>query len=118
MSVQWIEYKGKRILYSCFKGMKDEAEIFTNLKLHLKMIANSKEPVLLLINVEDSPMTPANNQYTKEELPKLKAKVKKIAMVGITGLKGIIVDGIDRSVGTIPHNFCPTEDEAKEWLIQ
>lgn len=82
------------------------------------MIENSKEPVLLMINVEDSPMTPANNQYTKEHMPPLKEKIKKIAMVGMTGIKGIIVDSIDRSVGTIIHNYCSTEEEAKEWLIQ
>ena len=117
MGVSWIEFKGKKILYANFLNMKDDAQNRQILELEMKMIAQSAEPVLLLVNLEGATMSPESSQYTKEQLMKFGPKVVKSALVGITGFKPVIVDGIGRAVSGLNQRIFSTLDEAKEWLV-
>ena len=115
--IEYIEYKGKRILYANFQGVKSIEESRKLLEREMKMIAESPEPVLLLVNLHDSVMAPENLQYTKDKLAELRAKVKKSGLVGVSGLKPVIVQGISRSTGGLDQQVFGTLDEAKDWLV-
>jgi hypothetical protein len=117
MGIQWIDFKGKRILFGDFQGMTNEAESLKLLQQEMTMIAQAKEPVLLLVNLQDARMSLETSQYTKEHLARLNKHLKKIALVGVTGVKTIIVQGIGRETGEAPQGMFTTLDEAKEWLI-
>ena len=117
MGVEWIEFKGKKILYANYQNVKDDVENRKILELQMKMIAQSAEPVLLLVNLEDAVMSPENSQYTKEQLMKFGPKVKRSGLVGITGFKPVIVDGIGRAASNLTQMIFSTLDEAKEWLV-
>ena len=117
MSIEWIEYKGKQILYTSYEGLIDDVASRKQLELQMKTIAQAKEPVLLLVNLSGTVMSPENAKYTKEQLILLGSKVKKSALTGVTGFKPVIVDGIGRAVGTLNQAIFATIDEAKEWLV-
>ncbi len=116
MNVGWIDYKGKKILYCNYLGVKKEAEAIAVLKGQMKLIVESKEPVLLLVNMADTVMTPETTVFAKDELAKVNEKVKRAALVGITGFKTVIVDSIGRQADMNQRVF-ESEAEAKDWLI-
>ncbi len=117
MGVEWINFKGKKILYCNFQNVTNEAESMKILKQQMEMIALATEPVLLLVNLQDARMTAEGAQYTKEQMAKHPNKIKKISLVGVSGLKTIIVEGIGRETGEAPQKYFSTLDEAKEWLV-
>lgn len=117
MSVEWMVFKGKRILYGDYHGMKSEPETMKLLERQVKLITQSPEPVLLLINLEDAVMTQQSSEYTKNHMALLGSKIKKVSVIGVSGLKTIIVQGISRSFGTIDHKILNTYEEARDWLV-
>lgn len=116
MSVGWVDYKGKKILYCNYLGVKKETDAITVLKSQMKLIVESKEPVLLLVNMADTVMTPETTAFAKGELAKVNDKVKKAALVGIKGFKTVIVDSIGRQADMNQQVF-GSEEEAKDWLV-
>lgn len=116
MSVEWIEYKGKLILYANYKGL-DAAENRQQLEVQMNMIAQSPTPVLMLVNVEGAVMTPENTQYTKDRLIELGPKIIKSALTGVTGFKPVIVEGIGRAAKDLTQQIFENEADAKEWLV-
>jgi hypothetical protein len=117
MGVEWIDYKGKKILYCNLQGLKKDVEIMQVIERQMQEIGQATSPILLLLNIEDSPMTADSVQFAKEKLSKYNTKLKKIALVGITGLKTIIVKGFEKSRGGVPEETFATEEEAKAWLV-
>ncbi len=117
MRVEWIKFKEKEILYSNFEGLTDEAEILSTLELQKKMMMQSTIPILLLVNLTGSPMTLESTPVAKEAVAAASARLSKIALVGITGLKTIIVKGFEKSKGVAPQRMFDTVAEAKEWLV-
>jgi hypothetical protein len=116
MSVEWIQYKGKQILYTNYGGVTDNIESKKQLELQMKTISESPEPVLLLVNLEGTTMTPEASQFAKEQLILLGAKVKKSALIGVTGFKPTIVEGIGRATNLNQEIF-GTMEAAKDWLV-
>ena len=118
MGVEWTEYKGKRILYSDYSGIKQDSDSMKVLERQMVMIQQAAEPVLLLVNLQDATLTPEMSLATKEKLSAAGAKVKKIGLVGITPIKSVIVKGIGREVGDLNQEIFPSMEAAREWLIK
>ncbi len=118
MSVDWITYKDKKILFCDFKGLNNNEDIIKSQKREVTLIEQSAEPVLLLVNLEGSTMTAESSQYMKTELARLNTKIKKIALVGVVGLKSVIVKGISTSIGSATQELFGTLDEARDWLVR
>jgi hypothetical protein len=118
MSIEWIEHQGKKILYANYSGIKNGEEIIRMLDLQQKMILASPEPVLILVNVENSVMTAEAMAYSKEQLTKLNLKIKKIGAVGVSGLKSILAKGINAYLGKANQEFFSSVENAKEWLVK
>jgi hypothetical protein len=116
MSATWIEYKGKKILYIDYRGLKGH-QLVENIELVAKIEAESPTQVLSLLNVEGIFATQEymerSRQLGKEVLAR---KTKKSAIVGITGVKAVLLDAYNTLTGGYMRPF-KTEDEAKEWLI-
>lgn len=71
----------------------------------------------MLVNLTGSPMTLENTPVAKEAVAAASARLRKIALVGITGLKIIIVKGFEKTKGEAPQRMFDTVAEAKEWLV-
>ena len=117
MKSRWIEYKGKRILYADFRGQKGQEGIDT-LELGAKMAAASPTRVRMLNNFEGAAGSPewmARVKQLGKEVFDL--KVEKDAVVGITGVKGVLVEAYNKVTrkGVMPFK---TEAEALDWLVK
>jgi hypothetical protein len=117
MTVKWIEYKGKRILYADFRGQTGKEGLAT-IELGAKMAAASPTKVLMLSNYEGATATPewfARAKQLGQEVFDL--KVEKDAVVGVTGVKRVLLQSYNMVTkkGVVAFN---TEAEALEWLVK
>ena len=115
MAVKWIEYKGKQILYVDFRKLYEE-QVLANDELFIKFVRESPTRVLVLANVEGAAISSLEKikEASKKEVT---PKVAKSAIVGITGLKDILLRAYNTFTGSSAHPFA-TEQEAMEWLIK
>lgn len=117
MGPEWIEFKGKKILYIDYRGVKDKDVSLSILRKTVEIERKSCGNLLILQNFEG---TYANKEFM-EEIKKLgkevKDKVKKNALVGITGIKKILLRAYIAFSGEKDIKTFNTEEDAKEWLI-
>jgi len=81
------------------------------------MIAERGEKVLVLADVRDSFASPDFMARLKETGKQVKPVMEKQAIVGITGLKAILLDAYNRFTESASKPFS-TQEEAKEWLVR
>jgi len=118
MDVTWITYKDSKILYIDYRGAKDGKDSVGLLMKAIEIERNSKGNLLILQNFEG---TFGNDEYfakVKEVGKEVSDKVKKNALVGITGIKKILLAGYARFTGEKGLRTFDGEAEAKEWLVQ
>ena len=118
MRVRWIEYKGKRILYADFRGLRGDEEGIETLELAARRAASSPIKVLMLNNYEGATASPEWMSRVKQLGKEVfDLKVEKDACVGVTGVKLLLLEAYNKVVrkGTVPFK---TEAEALEWLVK
>lgn len=116
MSIEWTTFKGKQILSCSYQAAKTEGDQLKLLEKQMHMIEQAPLPVLLLVNLEGTMMTQAGAEFTKKHLAE-NPKIKKIAVVGASGLKTVIAQGIGRTISESKQEMFATIDEAKAWLV-
>ncbi len=117
MGLAWITFQGKQILSCNYQEVKTPKDQVTILEKQWSMIEQAPQPVLLLVDMQGMMMTPEGSQFTKEHLLTNNTKIKKIAVVGATQLKKVVVEGIRRSISGPEQELFDTIDEAKAWLV-
>ena len=114
----WIEYKGKNILYIDYSGLYDDelTEAIIKVNDFLKQI--DERDLLILVDVRNSF---AYEKFTVDALKK-NAKVakpftKKTAVIGVTKSQEIILTVVNMfsGLGVKPFNDI---EEAKDWLTE
>ena len=114
--VKWIEYKGKEILHDDYTNLQGEELVHTIEILTNHLMESGKKEILLLIDLNDS--------YTNKEVvnafteagKRVRPIVKRTAVLGITGVKKVLLNVVNK-LSSIDANPFSTEEEAKEWLI-
>ncbi len=113
---KWITYRGKKILLNNYKNMSGEESV-PLIKEGVEYIKDMADPSTnLLIDVTNA----LDTQHTQLEFRKAsiacKPYINKVAVIGITPLKAILLKAINKFSGI---NAMPFSDEskAKEWLI-
>ncbi|MFH1459563.1 MAG: STAS/SEC14 domain-containing protein [Candidatus Omnitrophota bacterium] len=116
--IRWIVYKNKRILLvdlSGIRGFKGEGEQLA--KAAADFVDKLREYELIeLIDVRNSFGDLESVKTMKELSKKLKPHIKKSAIIGVSGIKKVILDAINSFAERKIKPF-NTEEEAKEWLI-
>jgi hypothetical protein len=118
MSNSFIEYKGKKILYSDYSNCKTPQETIIVLEQTRQIYANSTEMYLALNNFTNAP---SNTEYM--ELAKKYAKEFfdnrniKEACFGITGIKSILLSAYNLVVKNKIIAF-NSKEEALEYLVK
>ena len=119
--INWVEHKGKKILiidYSGLKAPKDDEIYMATLKKAYEYVSDSSEKIRFITNVTDA-------DANKERIAKLKAfakfckdndKIKKECVVGITGIKKVLLKAINTFARTNVV-IIKTVEEGKEWLV-
>jgi hypothetical protein len=111
---KWIEYKNKKLFHMNLSGLKEEDQLKV-LESSIEKMINSTEKVILLIN-------DVRNTFTTEEIKiaadrsikavKDSGKDMHIALIGITGIKRVIANAINKGMF-----FAKDFESAKEWLV-
>ncbi len=119
MRSKWIEHKGKNIFYQDFSGFFFN---YDGVKEELKAV---QEVVLeqplgsLLVLADFTDTTIAGDLMTmlNESSRLTKDRVKKTAVLGVSGIKKRLGDMLSRLTGQ-PLRYFEDEYLAKEWLIE
>ena len=114
---EWIRHKGKELLYCDFRGLSDEDLIILIRQVDDLITNSGKKDILKINDVRGLFATPSVLPEIKRSSKLLKPYLKKSAYVGITGVKKILLEAINRvsSIGAKP--FAELED-AKDWLVE
>lgn len=113
-----ITYKGKRIYYFDHRGLSGQAAI-DSVKGANEMLHDSPSSGLLtLADFTDAYADKAVMDYLKsEETKRVTAKVSKAAVLGISGLKKVLLNAYNLAAG-VPAKAFDTEEAAKEYLVR
>lgn len=118
MPVQWITYKGKRILHGDYRGMKG-TELLEALKSENALLQQAPGKVLILDDFTGAMADIAAINYLTSVGKVAEMKTEKAALVGILGLKQWILVTYNRVSGAEDHQRVFSDvDEAKEWLVE
>jgi len=115
--VEWIQYKGKEILYCDYRNLNDE-ELIRLIRFIDELITSGNKKDLLKINdIRGQFATAAVLPEIKRSSKLLKPYIKKSAYVGITGVKRVLLEAINRvsNIGAKPFTELQA---AKDWLVQ
>lgn len=115
--MKWITYKGKEILIDDYSNLFPEqfAPLVKNIvELTFK---SGKKDILLIVDV--------SNSYTNKDAVNAfveagkvsRPLLQKTAVVGITGVKKILLNFVNKLSG-VNTKTVSTIEEAKEWLIE
>ncbi|MFO7658682.1 MAG: hypothetical protein R6W78_16605 [Bacteroidales bacterium] len=117
MPVSWIDYKGHKILYADYRGLKSEDLMLKNLEKEAEFYRNCQFKVLSLNDYRDT-FASKNFMSKITELGKeFKDRHLKSAVLGISGVKGILLNGYASLTGQPLRTF-DDEVSAKEYLIK
>ncbi len=114
---RWENYKGQQILVCDYRNLRGK-EYINAIEENLS-IANSsnRSDLLILTDIRDSVVDVDVSNKLKELAGDLKQITNKMAIVGLTGLKKLMLKFLNKIASM---NIKPFEDinAAKEWLIQ
>jgi len=118
MEVRMIEFKGKKILYVDYRGAVNEDDMLANLKKEIEIERTLKEKTLLLSNFQDTYVSPNYMNEVNKTGKEIRTKIiSKTALVGIQGVKSILLRSYITFTGQKDMKTFDTEELAKEWLI-
>ena len=116
MTVTWIEHWGKPILLVDYRGLKGE-ETLDTLEAAAKYIFQSQSKILILVDITDAFMSPEFMVRAKALGKQSQSLIDKQAIVGVTGIKRVLVDAYNRFVPGPTGKSFATQEEAKAWLV-
>ena len=114
--MKWLTYKGHEILLDDYSNLKPDVFLpLINVVTDLTF-KSGKENILLIVDV--------SNSYANKEIiaefnvsgKRSKSLLKKTAVLGITGVKKILLNVVNRFTGLDAKAFSSLE-EAQDWLI-
>lgn len=119
MGVEWIEHRGVRVLRTDYRGCESEDEMLALLEKQGQQIRLRSAKTLLLANFEG---TSVGSRYMNEAKQRGTdsgdTMLEKMAILGVTGLKNILVDGFIAVTG-MRDKVRSFDDEAQalDWLV-
>lgn len=119
MGAAWFEYKGEKIMYVDYRDNKTEDELFQTLATAEKLVRMTDTEVPMLFNYEGVSLTMGFMNRLKDlgqEVARSQ-RLNRQAVVGITGLKNILLRGYLRATGETRIKVSSSEKEALDWLI-
>lgn len=118
MGVSWIEYKGKKILFSDYRGCHSIDAMLKVLYDEIEILHQQNEKVLVMANYNDcSPTGEYFHAVKKFGKETLKAKTSKTATIGINGVKRLLFNTYISFTGDYHVRLFNDEETALEWLI-
>jgi hypothetical protein len=117
MSAEWILHKGKKILYIDYQKLNNEEQLALIRKATQMLLDSGSQENLTLSDVRGIVVSPEFVELAKEMGKQSGIITKKAAIVGIEGLRKVILHGVNKISGNIREPF-NTVEEAKDWLVE
>lgn len=118
MGVSWIEYRGKAILFSDYRGCHSTQEMLQVLYDEIEILKKQEDKVLVMANYGDcSPTGEYFHVVKKFGKETLKKKTFKTATLGITGVKRLLFNTYIHFTGDYNVRLFDNEERALEWLV-
>ncbi|GAK51184.1 hypothetical protein U14_02426 [Candidatus Moduliflexus flocculans] len=119
MSATWIQYKGKRIIYADYRGLKGN-ELIAALDSEAKLAQEAPGKVLILDDFTGSVADSAFMEYAKKVGKEIvEPKTEKCAILGVEGMKKVLLNAYNWFTGAGTHQrVFDSELAAKEWLVE
>lgn len=119
MGVAWLEYNGKKVLYSNYEGCKTPGEMIEVLQEEVEILKKQEEKTLVMANYEKSFGSIEYMEALKKvgELV-LKNKIEKTATLGITGVKEAFFKSYVFFTGQKNVRLFHNKEQALEWLTE
>lgn len=116
MSIRTITHKGNEIIFVDYTGLKGKEASLELLAKSVEALEQFDSPIPLLANLEDAITGPEFMKRSKELGSTFKNKTSKAALLGITGIKKILLQAYNKATG---DNMIPFRDKdaALEWLV-
>ena len=119
MEVKWIEYKGKKILFSNYEGCKTSEEMISVLYQEAEILRKQNGKTLVMANYEKSFGSSEYMSALKDISHEvLKEKIERTATLGITGVKEALFKSYIFFTGQKNVKLFYDKDEALEWLTK
>jgi hypothetical protein len=117
MSVEWIEHKGKKILYIKYGGLSPSQRLDQIKEATRMIVETNSDKNLSLTDMNDCFV---DNEFV--ELAKEQGKISlplthKAAIVGIVGMKKILLKAVNAFTPK-PRIPFETIEKAKDWLVE
>ena len=119
-TAQWIDYRGKRILLADYSGvdmLKLEDEIKANESAIVDLGSKGATDLLILTDVSGCHIDLSGVNAFQSVSTAMKPYTKGSAVVGITGVRKILLDAVVRFSDLETKAFNNLED-AKDWLVK
>jgi len=117
MKSKFINHKGKQIFFADYSNFHFDLSSCQN-EVDDATDAVAKEPeksVLLLVDVRETVGSQEIIDILSASASKIKSKILAAAVVGITGIRKLLMQSVSRLSGLQAKGF-DTIDEAKDWL--
>ena len=119
MAIKWIDHRGKKVLYIDYRDRKTQPEMLQLLEDQANWMKISPAGIFVLSNVPGTTISSEfmnkSRQFGKDVFMH---KTKKSAVVGITGIKAVFMQGYQIFTGAQKSRSFQTEGEALDWLVQ
>jgi hypothetical protein len=117
MAISWIEHKGKKILYIDYRGSKNDDELLKILQEQIKIVQSSSSKVLTLSNFTNVFLSSKFMDEVKKAGKEIGTiKIERTALIGIEGIKNILLSSYLLFTGDKNTKSFGSENEAKDWL--
>lgn len=117
MSAEWIMHKGKRILYIKYSGLSASEQLDQIRNATQILVDTQADDNLTLTDVIGAHVNQDFINLAKEQGKISREYTKKAAIIGIEGVRKILLRAVNTVSGNIREPFL-TMEEAKEWLVQ
>lgn len=118
MGVEWLEHEGKRVLFTDHRDCSSK-QVIENLDTQLEMVQEIPPPtkILILTNAEGAVLDTAAMTRSKAIGSEIEARIEKHAIVGIHGIRNILLAAYNRVTGAGKHQkLFDNHEEALDWL--
>ena len=109
--VEIITYQGKEIVYLNMNGLNEEEQLAAINETD--QIFSTKQEILNVTDVGNTTTTPIVKEKANELHRKHKDRIKAEAIVGVSGLKRMLAQGMNKDI-----YFAKSIDDAKNWVVQ
>ena len=113
----FIQHKGKEILYTDYTNLTHDTFLDVIKKAHQLILTSGKKDILQVVDLTNSFGDDKVMDELKRTAKESKAYIKKRAIVGVVGIKKVLLGVVNNfsNEKIVPFK---TVEEAKDWLAQ